>query len=90
MSYTIKVILNNSSSLVTSPVSEWAKEQVKDSVIGGLQAVGELLLDFSYSVALVGGVVCILLWLSGWRSGNRWAGILFMAHVLIRFLLGGV
>lgn len=83
MTHTIKVTLS-------SPVAEWAKEQTKDAIIGGLEAIREILIEASYSIALVGGGVCILFWLSGWKSGNRWAGILFMAHVLIKFLLGGI
>lgn len=94
MSHTIKVILsqaNNSTSYVhvINPVSEWAKEQVKDAVIGGLQAVGEILVDLSYSLALVGSGICLLFWVSGWKNGGRWIGVLLLAHVLIRYLLGG-
>ena len=90
MSYTIKVILTNPPLATVNPMGEWAKEQVKEAVIGGLEGIKDILLELSYSFALVGGGICVLLWLSGWRNGNRWAGILFIAHVLVRFLLGGI
>ncbi|MCI3922511.1 hypothetical protein MO973_19960 [Paenibacillus sp. TRM 82003] len=68
----------------------WAKEQVQEALIGALEALRDVVVDLSYSIALVGGGVCILLWISGWRDGKRWSGILLMAHILISFLLGGL
>lgn len=72
-----------------STVKEWAKEQVQETILGGLEAVKEVLVDLSFSLALVGGVLCILFWVVGWKDGKRWAAILFLANVLIKLLLGG-
>lgn len=82
MNNTIKVVMS------LNPMKEWAKEQTQEIIVGALEAVGIALVQASYSIALVGGGICILFWLSGWRDGNRWAGILFMMHVLIKFLFG--
>ncbi|MCJ8010135.1 hypothetical protein MUG84_00070 [Paenibacillus sp. KQZ6P-2] len=72
----------------TAFMEEWAKEHVKALVVGALEAARELLVEFTYSIALVGGGACILLWLGGWDKGKKWAGILLMVNVLIKFLLG--
>lgn len=42
----------------------------------------------SYRVALLGGTICIILYIGGWEKGLRWAGILFVGHILIRGVLG--
>lgn len=73
----------------TNSLKAQAKEQVQEWVLGGLEALRDITVDLSYSAALVGGGICILLFLSGWKDGKRWAGILFMSNVLIRFLFGG-
>jgi hypothetical protein len=70
-------------------VKEWAKEQVQEAIMGALEAIKEVLVDLSFSLALVGGVLCVLFWVVGWKDGKRWAAILFLANVLIKLLLGG-
>lgn len=70
-------------------VKEWAKEKTQEAIMGALEAVKEVLIDLSFSLALVGGVLCILFWVVGWKEGKRWAAILFLANVLIKLLLGG-
>lgn len=45
------------------------------------------LVAISYSVALVGGGILILMYVAGYRKGLRYTGILFISHVLIRYLI---
>lgn len=71
-------------------VKEYAKHQTQAWINGALEAVAQTLVDLSYSVALIGGGISILLWISGLEKAKRWTGILIMSHVLIRFLLGGI
>jgi hypothetical protein len=88
---TIKVVLSQTPVLLTTenPIKEYAKQQVQDAVMGALEAIGQILVEASFSLALVGGGICTLLWLGGWKNGARWIGILIMAHVVIRVLIGG-
>jgi hypothetical protein len=80
----------NPLSPITGSLKEWAKDQTTDVIKGILESIRDVFVDSSYSVALVGGGICILLWMGGWDNGKKWAGILLMSHVLIRFLLGGI
>lgn len=70
-------------------MKEWAKTQVQEAIIGALEAIRDVLLELSYSIALVGGILCILFWVVGWKNGSRWAAILFLANVIIKLVLGG-
>nr|WP_231978242.1 hypothetical protein [Mycobacterium sp. E3298] len=83
MTSTIKVILS------ANPIKEWAKEQVQEYIKGALEAVGVVLVEASYSIALLGGGISAILWVAGWKQGARYSGILLVAHVLIKVLLGG-
>jgi murein DD-endopeptidase MepM/ murein hydrolase activator NlpD len=73
----------------TEGVREEAAEKTYDFVMGVLDALGTLIYDLSGAIALVGGGLCIVLWVAGWKDGMRWTGILFAANTLIRYLFGG-
>jgi hypothetical protein len=70
-------------------VRKWAEEHTKDFLLGVLDAIGDVLVDLSYSIVLVGSGLCILFTVVGWKEGRKWTGILLLAYALIRFLLGG-
>lgn len=67
-------------------IKEWARENSQEFFIGVLQGLGDILFDMSYAIALLGGGICVLLWVAGWRDGSRWASILVVASVIIRGL----
>jgi len=88
---TIKYVLSESHNFILAdynPVNDLIKKKVQAWINVGLDVISQYLLDMSYSIALVGGGLCILLWLAGWKDGKRWTGILFMAEILIHYLLG--
>lgn len=53
-------------------------------LLGIFDAIKDLLLG----VTLVGSAVLIILKVAGWRDGGRWAGILLVTNILIKFLFG--
>lgn len=67
---------------------ESAEHKAYDIALGILEAFRDLLVDLSYSIALVGGGLCILLHVAGWKDGGRWAGILTVSYVLIKYFFG--
>lgn len=72
---------------VREATREWVKREFKEILFGVWDATREFLVDVSFTVALIGGGICILMWVAGWKDGFRWTGILFVGNVLIRFLL---
>jgi hypothetical protein len=74
---------------VKSRVREKSEEMTREIVLGILDALRDIVVDLSYSIALVGGGLCIIFKVAGWDDGYKWAGILSVAYVLIKFLLGG-
>jgi len=67
---------------------EQARELTKDIIFGILEGVRDVIVDLSYSIALIGGGLCIIFYVAGWDKGKRWAGILTVAYVLIKYILG--
>jgi Peptidase family M23 len=61
-----------------------AADVTTEILLGIIDAVKDLLL----AGTLVGSAVLILLKVAGWRDGGRWAGVLLVANVLIKFLFG--
>lgn len=64
-----------------------ASSLVYDFVAGTLDGLRDLVVDYSYAIALLGGGAAIILHTAGWRDGTRWAGMLAVGFVLIRYLL---
>ncbi len=79
--------LTLSESLQTS-----VSDAIQDAVTGYLSSVwAQIRIDIietSYFVVLVGGVICIILYVAGWDKGMKYLGIGFVAHILIRAILG--
>lgn len=61
-----------------------AADVTTEILLGIIDAVKDLLLG----ATLVGSAVLILLKIAGWRDGGRWAGVLLVANILIKFLFG--
>jgi hypothetical protein len=72
--------------LITGRIKEQAKETTQEAISGVLEALGEAAVELSYSTALIGGGILILLKMVGFE--HRWLkpGVLVLAHVLIKFL----
>lgn len=63
-------------------------EAMLNALYSVLESLRHFLVDASLSIGLIGGAICILFYVAGWEKGMRYTGILFVAHVLIRGLLG--
>ena len=46
------------------------------------------LISTSYLLVLIGGTICIILYVAGWEKGMKYLGIMLVAHILIRAILG--
>lgn len=79
-------VLEKSYNQATDSVQEHARSVAYDTMIGFIQGIGDLLLDMSYCIALIGSGMCIIFHVAGWDKGKRWAGILTVAYVFIKFL----
>lgn len=71
---------------VGDTLREKAAEMTIEILLGMLDAVSELLA----ATSLIGSGVLILLKVAGWKDGGRWAGVLIIANILMKFLFGGV
>lgn len=83
-------VLEKAYNNASESVQESTRSLAYDTAMGFLKGCADLLVDMSYSIALIGGGLCIIFQVAGWDKGYRWAGILTVAYVLIKFILGGV
>lgn len=67
---------------------ESARSFVYDFAMGTLQGIRDTVVDLSYSIALIGGGLAIILHVAGYEKGTRIAGMLTVSYVLIKYLLG--
>jgi hypothetical protein len=65
-------------------LKEKAADVTTEIILGVLDALKDLLLG----ATLVGAGVLILLKVAGWKDGGRYAGMLIVANILIKFLFG--
>lgn len=79
---------NSISNPITENLRQWSKEQAIEIILGALDAAKDIVVDLSYTVTLVGSGLCLLFWVVGWQDGKRWSGILMLAYVVIKMLLG--
>lgn len=63
---------------------------VEQKLYGILDGIGDFLFDSIYSISLIGGGLLIILRIVGFTQGYRYAGILFTANALIKYLFGGL
>lgn len=71
-----------------NPIKEHIREQTREMVVEMLKGLGDVIVDLSYSIALVGGGLALILSVAGWDQGKKWAGILTVGYVIIKLLLG--
>lgn len=46
------------------------------------------LVNTSYIIVLIGGTICVILYVAGWDKGMKYLGIAFVGHLLLRAILG--
>ena len=76
--------------------SNWFTESIKTAITDLVQdtlkwmfaGIVPAIVSLSHFVALVGGGICIILYVAGYRSGLQKAGILFVGNAMIKYLLG--
>ena len=68
------------------------KEAFKEAIIELLKtafsSLGHWITGASYSLALVGGTISVLLYVAGWSKGMRCTGVLLVAHVILKTIFG--
>lgn len=67
---------------------DMANEYAKEALIEGLKALGEIIVELSGAIGLVGAGLMIIMQVAGYKDGNKWAGSLFVLSILIKYILG--
>lgn len=70
-------------------VKEWAKEKTQEFVLGAIDGLWNIVVESIDGITLIGGGLCILLWVAGWHEAKKWFGVLVLTDVLIKYLVGG-
>jgi hypothetical protein len=70
----------------TESIREKAADMTTEIALG----IFDALKDFLLAGTLIGAAVLIILKVAGWRDGGRWAGVLIVVNILLKFLFGGV
>ncbi|PLR89520.1 M23 family metallopeptidase [Bacillus sp. T33-2] len=68
----------------TETLREKAADATTEIILGILDAAKDLLM----AGTLIGAAVLIILKVAGWRDGGRWAGVLIVVNILMKFLFG--
>jgi hypothetical protein len=68
----------------TESIREKAADMTTEIALG----IFDALKDFLLAGTLIGAAVLIILKIAGWRDGGRWAGVLIVVNVLLKFLFG--
>lgn len=70
--------------------TESIREKAADMTVEIALGIFDALKDFLLGATLIGSAVLILLKVAGWQDGGRWAGVLIVVNILLKFLFGGV
>jgi hypothetical protein len=70
----------------TESIREKAADMTTEIALG----IFDALKDFLLAGTLIGAAVLIILKIAGWREGGRWAGVLLVVNILLKFLFGGI
>jgi hypothetical protein len=70
----------------TESIREKAADMTTEIALG----IFDALKDFLLAGTLIGAAVLIILKIAGWRDGGRWAGVLIVVNILLKFLFGGI
>ncbi|WP_172369548.1 M23 family metallopeptidase [Sporosarcina jiandibaonis] len=70
---------------------EELQQQMADAIVAFLKALAEVVLDLTYSFALIGGGILILVRVvAEMKKASQYFWLLQMSNILIKMLLGGV
>jgi hypothetical protein len=70
--------------------AESVREKAADMTTEIALGIFDALKDFLLAGTLIGSAVLIILKVAGWRDGGRWAGVLIVVNILLKFLFGGI
>jgi murein DD-endopeptidase MepM/ murein hydrolase activator NlpD len=68
--------------------TESVREKAADMTVEIALGIFDALKDFLLAGTLIGAALLILLKVAGWRDGGRWAGVLLVVNILLKFLFG--
>lgn len=71
-------------------VKEAIAEAIAETFAGAFTHVLVELMNAAYILVLIGGTICIVLYVAGWEKGMKYAGIMFVSYVILRAVLGGI
>ncbi len=74
--------------LIKETVFEAVRNSILEFLTDSWAIVRADLIEAGHVVTLVGGTICIVLYVSGWEKGMKNAGILFVGYLLLRAILG--
>lgn len=81
--------LSGQMDLAADNVKEQAADLFTDVILGFLEALADISVQLSYSVALIGGAILIILKVTtGSRRMSKWFICLMMVHLLVNLILG--
>lgn len=69
--------------------TESMRDHVADITTEIFFGIFDALKDLLFGVTLIGSAVLIILKVAGWKDGGRWAGVLIVVNVLLKYLFGG-
>lgn len=72
----------------TTAIKTALKESISDGFHWVMAGIVTNIVYVSHAVALVGGGLLIILYISGYRSGLQKLGILTVSYSMIKYLLG--
>lgn len=73
---------------ITDAIVGQAKEHAKSAILTFIAASFDILKDVSYTVALIGGGICIIVYaVAGVRRAGKAFGVLVLVNALIHWLL---
>ena len=75
------------SEAVKESISETVREAFSEFLSETWAFIREDLISTSYTLVLVGGTICVVLYVAGWEKGLRYLGIMFVVHILLRAVL---
>lgn len=70
--------------------TESLRDHVADMTTEILFGIFDALKDLLLGATLIGSALLIILKVAGWKDGGRWAGVLIVVNILIKFLFGGL
>ncbi|MEH7246445.1 M23 family metallopeptidase [Neobacillus niacini] len=70
----------------TESIREKAADMTTEIALG----IFDSLKDFLLAGTLIGSAILIILKVAGWRDGGRWAGVLIVVNILLKFIFGGI